>query len=144
MYDYNAQTFSQQVAITTYGTNVKHKPVIIKNGSKFINKKSENTFAKDKDFAIDMNEIPGRVVELFSEQNSSLSEVEKALNIKLLDDLIERARNIDWKEYISRLSSDSSLSPGEILHLSIIKDLFETRLKSLISQKKNFLSIMGL
>ena len=52
MYDYNAQTFSQQVAITTYGTNVKHKPEIIKNGSKFINKKSENTFAKDKDFAI--------------------------------------------------------------------------------------------
>jgi hypothetical protein len=81
---------------------------------------------------------------LFSGKNGSLSETEKALNIKLLDDLIERAKNINWKEYISRLSSDSSLSSGEILHLSIIKDLFETRLKSLVSQKKNFLSIMGL
>jgi hypothetical protein len=81
---------------------------------------------------------------LFSGKNGSLSETEKALNIKLLDDLIERAKNINWKEYISRISADSSLSPGEILHLSIIKDLFETRLKSLVSQKKNFLSIMGL
>jgi hypothetical protein len=52
MYDYNAQTFSQQVAITTYGTNVKHKPAIIKNGSRYVNKKSENTFAKERDFAI--------------------------------------------------------------------------------------------
>ena len=100
--------------------------------------------AKDKEFAIDMSKIPGRVTELFSGKNSSLSETEKALNIKLLDDLIERAKNITWKEYISRLSSDSSLSSGEILHLSIIKDLFETRLKSLVAQKKNFLSIMGL
>ena len=100
--------------------------------------------AKDKEFAIDMSKIPGRVTELFSGKNGSLSETEKALNIKLLDDLIERAKNINWKEYISRLSSDSSLSSGEILHLSIIKDLFETRLKSLVAQKKNFLSIMGL
>lgn len=52
MYDFNAQTFSQQVAITTYGTNVKKKPAILKYGRKYVNKKSENTFAKDKDFAI--------------------------------------------------------------------------------------------
>jgi hypothetical protein len=52
MYDYNGQTFSQQIANTTYGTNVKHKPKIINETGEYVNKKSENTFAIDKDFAI--------------------------------------------------------------------------------------------
>ena len=53
MYDYNGQTFSQQVANTTYGTSVLHKPNIRNNvGKTYINKKSENTFAEERDFAI--------------------------------------------------------------------------------------------
>jgi hypothetical protein len=53
MYDYNGQTFDQQIANTTYGVNVKHKPAIRNNiGGKYINNKSENTFAKERDFAI--------------------------------------------------------------------------------------------
>ena len=53
MYDYNGQTFSQQVANTTYGTSVLHKPNIRNNvGKAYINKKSENTFAEERDFAI--------------------------------------------------------------------------------------------
>ena len=52
MYDYNAQTFSQQIANTTYGVNAKHKPAIRNTTGEYINKKSENTFAKEKDFAI--------------------------------------------------------------------------------------------
>jgi hypothetical protein len=52
MYDYNGQTFSQQVANTTYGTSVLHKPNIRNNTGEFINKKSENTFSKERDFAI--------------------------------------------------------------------------------------------
>jgi len=51
-YDFNGQTFSQQVANTTYGTNVKHKPRIRNSTGQYINKKSENTFATDRDFAI--------------------------------------------------------------------------------------------
>jgi len=52
MYDYNGQTFSQQVANTTYGTNVKHKPKIRNSTGQYINKKSENTFATERDFAV--------------------------------------------------------------------------------------------
>jgi len=52
MYDYNGQTFSQQVANTTYGTSVLHKPNIRNKTGEFINKKSENTFSKERDFAI--------------------------------------------------------------------------------------------
>lgn len=52
MYDYNGQTFSQQIANTTYGTNVKRKPKIRNSTGEYINKKSENTFANERDFAI--------------------------------------------------------------------------------------------
>jgi hypothetical protein len=52
MYDYNGQTFSQQVANTTYGSSVKKKPNIRNPKGEYINKKSENAFATEKDFAI--------------------------------------------------------------------------------------------
>jgi hypothetical protein len=53
MYDYNGQTFDQQIEHTTYGANVQHKPKIRNTiGGKYINNKSENTFAKERDFAI--------------------------------------------------------------------------------------------
>jgi hypothetical protein len=52
MYDYNGQTYSQQVANTTYGSSVKKKPNIRNPKGEYINEKSENTFANEKDFAI--------------------------------------------------------------------------------------------
>lgn len=52
MYDYNGQTFAQQVENTTYGIVVKHKPNIRNSTGQYINPKSENVFAKEKDFAV--------------------------------------------------------------------------------------------
>ena len=52
MYDYNGQTFSQQITNTTYGTATKHKPNIRNTNGKYVNDKSENTFAKERDYAI--------------------------------------------------------------------------------------------
>ena len=52
MYDYRAQTFSQQVTNTTYGNSVKMKPAIRKSSGQYINEKSENVFANEKDYAI--------------------------------------------------------------------------------------------
>jgi hypothetical protein len=51
-YDYNSQTFSQQTSITTYGTTTKKKSNIRNIDGKFIDKRSVNVLAKDKDFAI--------------------------------------------------------------------------------------------
>jgi hypothetical protein len=52
MYDYNGQTFAQQIENTTYGIVVKHKPDIRNTSGQYINSKSENVFAKEKDFAV--------------------------------------------------------------------------------------------
>ena len=52
MYDFNAQTFAQQIENTTYGIVVKHKPDIRNTTGQYINPKSENVFAKETDFAV--------------------------------------------------------------------------------------------
>lgn len=52
MYDFNAQTFSQQIENTTYGVAVKHRPNMRNSTGQFINAKSENTFAKESDYAV--------------------------------------------------------------------------------------------
>ena len=52
MYDFNGQTWSQQVANTTYATHVLDKPKIMYANGKLIKTKSENVFAKTKDYAI--------------------------------------------------------------------------------------------
>ena len=51
-FDFNGQTFSQQIENTTYGVTTKHRGDIKKSSGEFIKNKSENSLAKDKDFAI--------------------------------------------------------------------------------------------
>lgn len=51
MYDYNSQTFSQQIENTTYGVAVKHKPDIRNKNGKYIDK-SDNIFAKENHYGI--------------------------------------------------------------------------------------------
>jgi hypothetical protein len=52
MYDFNGQTYSQQIAHTSYGVNVEKKPPLKDKSGKFLFKDSENVFANNKDFAI--------------------------------------------------------------------------------------------
>jgi len=52
MYDYNGQTFSQQVSHTTYGIFNKRKPNIFTKDGEYVDKKTEHAFAKENDFAI--------------------------------------------------------------------------------------------
>ena len=52
MYDLNSQNFSQQIENTTYGIAVKHKPDIRKTTGDFVNKDSNNAFAKETDYGI--------------------------------------------------------------------------------------------
>jgi hypothetical protein len=67
----------------------------------------------------------------------------KAL-LELYDDLLKRAANFNWDDYISRLGLDGGLSPGERAHVELVKALYERRLKNLRSSRKQFLSIFGL
>jgi hypothetical protein len=52
MYDINSQNFTQQIENTTYGIAVKHKPDIRKSTGDYVNKDSNNAFAKETDYGI--------------------------------------------------------------------------------------------
>lgn len=52
MYDYNAQSFSQQIENTSYGVAVKRKGNIRKETGEYIEKNTEFVFAKEKDYGL--------------------------------------------------------------------------------------------
>ena len=52
MFDYNSQSFSQQIENTTYGVVVKHADDVLTSDGQYRNVKSKGVFAKKTDFAI--------------------------------------------------------------------------------------------
>jgi len=52
MYDYNSQSFSQQIENTTYGVAVKRRDGIRRVTGEYIEKNSEYVFAREKDYGI--------------------------------------------------------------------------------------------
>lgn len=52
MYDFNSQTFTQQIQNTSYGVAIKQNPDIRKKSGEYIDKKSENAFAKETDLGL--------------------------------------------------------------------------------------------
>jgi hypothetical protein len=52
MYDYNSQSFSQQIENTSYGVVVKRKSNIRNNTGEYIEKNSQFVFSKEKDYGI--------------------------------------------------------------------------------------------
>jgi len=73
-----------------------------------------------------------------------LAEQQKKLLLELYSDLIERARQFSWDDYMSRLGLDGELSDGERAHIEVVKTLFEKRLEQLDSGRQRFLSTMGI
>lgn len=52
MYDYNSQSYTQQLENTTYGVIIKHKANIRETNGKYIKGKTENAFAKETDYGL--------------------------------------------------------------------------------------------
>lgn len=52
MFDYNSQTFSQQIDNTTYGNANKERENVVDTNDNYIDKKTEGSFAKKTDYGI--------------------------------------------------------------------------------------------
>lgn len=72
------------------------------------------------------------------------SDEEKQIAVEILDSLIERAQAFSWDDYRAKLSADGTISEAEENHLSIVQELFETRLENLSSSRDAILQILGL
>jgi hypothetical protein len=52
MFDFNSQTFSQQIDNTTYGNANKERDSIVDKNDKYIDKRTESSFAKKSDYGV--------------------------------------------------------------------------------------------
>ena len=73
----------------------------------------------------------------------TISREQKQRVVKLLEQLIERAKSISVAEISRRLSVDGNLIPAEKIHLKLIEKLYDSRLKRLSASKKQFLQTIG-
>lgn len=80
---------------------------------------------------------------IYKSELTDLSAIQKQIIEKLYASMIERARNFEWDEYTSRLRSDGSLSKAEMLHISIIKNIFLARLARLVKGKNAIFRAFG-
>ena len=82
--------------------------------------------------------------EAYGKTFGEASDEEKQIAIEIFDALIERAQAFSWEDYRSKLSTDGNISEAEENHLSIVQELFETRLENLSSSRDAILQILGL
>lgn len=74
---------------------------------------------------------------------SNLAASQRRLLLEFYKDLLDRAEKFNWDDYTSRLGLDGELSAGEKAHIELVKTLFTRRLEQLKSQRKRFLSTVG-
>ena len=74
---------------------------------------------------------------------SNLAASQRRLLLDFYRGLLERAEEFNWDDYTSRLGLDGELSAGEKAHIELVKTLFTRRLEQLKSQRKRFLSTLG-
>lgn len=74
---------------------------------------------------------------------SNLAAAQRRMLLDFYSDLLKRAKEFNWDDYTSRLGLDGELSPGEKAHIELVKTLFTRRLEQLQSQRKRFLSTVG-
>ena len=78
-----------------------------------------------------------------AQKYTNLAAAQRRLLIDFYNDLLRRAREFNWDDYTSRLGLDGELSVGEKAHIELVKTLFSRRLEQLQSQRKRFLSTVG-
>jgi hypothetical protein len=141
MFDFNSQTFSQQVENTSYGVQFKNTPDIYnKETGKFIEDKSEGVFAKEKDFAIygksgsdivfTENGLQLRGGKLLSKQAASGTNRKKMLVYPLMT---QKSSSIYLKKFPKKLVKTQKLTKKEIIEVQPLKYVIEFEIDSLSS-----------
>lgn len=144
MYDYNGQTFSQQIANTTYGSSVKKKSKIRNSSGEYINKKSENTFANERDFAIygkngsdvlfTENGLQLRGGKLLSKEASSTENKKIALDFPIM---AKKSSRIYLKKFPKKMTLEEIVVKSNVSENKDLKYIIEYELDNLTNLNEN-------
>lgn len=72
-----------------------------------------------------------------------LTDKQREQMLKTIDDLLTRAKQFSWEDYIARLTIDGELSDSEKRHLSIVQKIYYSRVDSLKSSRERFVALLG-
>lgn len=79
----------------------------------------------------------------FKQYYRNLTDEQRKQMLAAVDELLNRARKFSWENYISRLTIDGELSDSEKRHLTIVKRIYDNRVKLLSDSRQRFIDILG-
>ena len=148
MYDFNSQTFSQQLDQTTYGVAVKHKPNIRNTSGQYINKKSENTFAKETDYGVygkygsdiifTENGLQLRGGKLLSKDAASVVNRATMLSTPLM---ARKSAKIYLKKFPKKMTLEIKKTETVILDVKDLKSIIEYEVDNLTTPTKIYIKL---
>jgi hypothetical protein len=144
MYDFNSQSFTEQIENTTYGVVVKHKKDIRKSTGEFIEAKSENTFAKDDDYGLygkygsdiifTNNGVQIRGGKLKTKENMTPKEKENSISFPLMSN---KSSILHLKKYPKKGTLREVESKEETTTVGDLKTIIEYEIDSLSGDTTN-------
>jgi hypothetical protein len=142
LFDYNSQTFSQQVENTTYGVAVKHRKDVIKENGELVDGRTEGAIAVSKDYAVygpygsdvlfTENGLQLRGGKLISKEFANRKDKENLLNFPIMADTYSKIS-------LKKFSKKMELKPEQFTERIIEKG----RLKYIIEYDTNDLTFTG-
>lgn len=79
----------------------------------------------------------------FKQYYEELTDKQREQMLRVVDSLLQRARQFSWDDYIARLTIDGELSDAEKRHLGIVRRIYDTRVDILKSSRQRFIEILG-
>ena len=92
---------------------------------------------------VGLEEFLAGTTEKYGRKFADVDEQGREVVIRILDQLIARAEEFSWADYLEKLSVDGKLSEAEQQHLNIVRQVFDTRLTSLRDSRELILRIVG-
>jgi hypothetical protein len=142
-FDFNGQTFSQQITNTTYGNANKEKEDIIDKDDRYIDKQTEGAFAKKTDFALygkygsdvlfTENGLQLRGGKLLSKESVSGSKRKKLVNYPLMS---KKNATLFLKKFPKKLNLVDVTENVTVIDVKDIKYLLEYEVNDLTSPTK--------
>lgn len=138
LYDFNSQTFTQQVENTTYGVAVKHKPDIVNKKGELKNDKAQAAFAKFNDYGIygkfgsdilfTENGLQLRGGKLVSKESANVGLKKLMIDVPIM---AEKSARLYLKKFPKKIEKTQQIKNKQIIENKNLSSIIEYEVDSL-------------
>lgn len=140
LFDFNSQSFTQQVENTTYGVAVKHKPDIINDKGELKNDRAKNAFAKTTDYGIygkfgsdilfTEDGLQLRGGKLVSKKSASVDTKKQMIDIPIM---AEKSAKLFLKKFPKKIEKIQKLKNKEVIEHKNLSSVIEYEVDDMIN-----------